>query len=39
MPLQIGTGIFYGADKFLTNDTDLKRVKEIEVLVADDFLG
>ncbi len=37
--LQISTGIFYGADKFLTNDTDLKRVDEIEVLVLNDFIG
>ncbi len=36
--LQIGTAVFYGADKFLTNDADLKRVKEIEVLVVDDFV-
>ncbi len=36
--LQIGTGVFYGADKFLTNDTDLKKVNDIEVLVLDDFI-
>lgn len=33
--LQISTGIFYRADKFLTNDTDLN---EIEVLILDDFI-
>jgi predicted nucleic acid-binding protein len=36
--LQIGTGIFHGADKFLTNDVNLKKVNEIEVIVLDDFI-
>ncbi len=36
--LQIATGIFYGTDSFLTNDKDLKRVNDIEILVVDDFV-
>lgn len=36
--IQIAVGIFYDATKFLTNDSDLKKVSEIEVLVLDDFL-
>jgi len=36
--LQISTGIFHGADKFLTNDANLKNVKEIEVMVLADFI-
>jgi predicted nucleic acid-binding protein len=37
--LQIAVGILYGANKFLTNDPDLRKVSEIQVLVLDDFLG
>ena len=37
--IQIGVGILYGADKFLTNDPDLRKVSEIQVLILDDFLG
>ncbi|MBU1262805.1 PIN domain-containing protein [bacterium] len=36
--IQIAVGILYGADVFLTNDTDLKKVSEIKVLVIDDFI-
>lgn len=36
--IQIAVGILYGATKFLTNDPDLKKVSDIEVLVLDDFL-
>lgn len=36
--IQIAVGVLYGATKFLTNDPDLKKVSEIEVLVLDDFL-
>lgn len=36
--LQIATGIFYGTDCFLTNDGDLKRVNDIEILVLGDFV-
>jgi predicted nucleic acid-binding protein len=36
--IQIAVGILYGADKFLTNDPDLRRISEIEVLILDDFL-
>lgn len=35
--IQIAVGIIYGATKFLTNDPDLKKISEIEVLVLDDF--
>ncbi len=36
--IQIAVGILYGADKFLTNDPNLKKVIDIEVLVLDDFI-
>jgi len=36
--IQIATGVLYGAAKYLTNDLDLKKIEEIEVLVLDDFL-
>jgi predicted nucleic acid-binding protein len=36
--LQIATGLYYGADKFLTNDVMLRKVNEIEILILDDFL-
>ena len=37
--LQIAAGLFYGAEKFLTNDAGLKKVQELQVVVVDDFLG
>lgn len=36
--LQIATGLYYSADKFLTNDVMLRKVNEIEILILDDFL-
>ena len=36
--IQIAVGIRYGASKFLTNDPNLKKVSDIEVLVLDDYL-
>lgn len=36
--IQIAVGILYGVDKFLTNDPNLKKVIDIEVLVLDDFI-
>lgn len=36
--LQIATGVLYGATTFLTNDSDLKKVSDIKVVVLDDFL-
>jgi len=36
--IQIAVGIRYGASKFLTNDPDLKKVSDIEVLVLDNYL-
>jgi len=36
--IQIAVGVLYGAGKFLTNDPDLKKISEVEVLVLDDFL-
>jgi len=36
--IQIAVGITYGADAFLTNDSDLKKVTEIRVLILEDFL-
>lgn len=36
--IQIATAIFHGANRFLTNDPGLKKVKSIEILVLDDFL-
>lgn len=35
--IQIVTGILYGADQFLTNDPNLKKITDLEVLVLDDF--
>lgn len=37
--IQIAVGILYGADKFVTNDPDLKKVSDINVLLLDDFLN
>ena len=36
--IQIAVGIRYGASKFLTNDPNLKKVSDIEVLVLGDYL-
>lgn len=36
--LQIATGLYYNADKFLTNDVRLRKVNEIEIVILDDFL-
>ena len=36
--IQIAVGILYGANRFLTNDPNLKKVSEIQVLIVDDFL-
>jgi len=36
--IQIAVGLLYRSSKFLTNDSALKKVSEIDVLVLDDFL-
>lgn len=36
--LQIGTCIANGAEAFVTNDRRLRRVKELEIVVLDDFV-
>lgn len=36
--IQIAVGLLYRASKFLTNDSVLKKVSDIDVLVLDDFL-
>lgn len=36
--IQIAGALVYGADKFLTNDADLKRITEINILVVDEFV-
>lgn len=36
--IQIAVGVLYEAEKFLTNDPDLKKVSEIEVLSLGDYL-
>jgi predicted nucleic acid-binding protein len=36
--IQIAVGIIYGADTFLTNDSSLKRVIDIKIVVLEDFL-
>ncbi len=36
--IQIAVGIIYGADTFLTNDSGLKKVKDIKVMILEDFL-
>lgn len=36
--IQIAVGIIYGADAFLTNDANLKKVTDIRVLILEDFL-
>jgi len=35
--LQLSTSIYYGSDIFLTNDILLKKVKEIEVVLIEEF--
>jgi predicted nucleic acid-binding protein len=35
--LQIATAIYYECDAFLTNDIDLKRVKELQIIVLEDL--
>ena len=37
--IQISTGILYGAETIVTNDSSLKKVSEINVLLLDDFLA
>lgn len=36
--IQIAVGVLYGAVKFVTNDSLLRKVPDIKVLVLDDFL-
>ncbi|MEA3417283.1 MAG: type II toxin-antitoxin system VapC family toxin [Thermodesulfobacteriota bacterium] len=36
--IQIAVGIIYGADTFLTNDSSLKKVEDIRVVILEDFL-
>lgn len=36
--IQIAVGLIYGADVFLTNDSDLKKIFDIKVLILEDFL-
>jgi predicted nucleic acid-binding protein len=36
--IQIAVGIIHGADSFLTNDSSLKRVKEIKMVMLEDFI-
>ena len=36
--IQIAVGLLYRASKFLTNDSALKKVSDIDVMVLDDFL-
>lgn len=37
--IQLASGISNRCDTFLTNDTQLKRVKEINVVTLDDLFG
>ncbi|MDQ3396506.1 MAG: type II toxin-antitoxin system VapC family toxin [Deinococcota bacterium] len=37
--IQLAVGILYAADLFVTNDADLKRVRDVKVMVLDDHLG
>jgi predicted nucleic acid-binding protein len=37
--IQMAVGMLYGAEAFLTNDANLKKIKDIRVLVLDDFLA
>ena len=36
--IQVAVSILYGANKFITNDSALEKVSDIDVLVLDDFL-
>ena len=36
--IQMAVGIIYGADAFLTNDSSLKKVNDIRVVILEDFL-
>ena len=36
--IQIAVGIIYGANAFLTNDSSLKKVNDIRVVILEDFL-
>ena len=36
--LQIGVGVLHKASKFLTNDSTLKKVADLDVLVLADFV-
>ncbi len=36
--IQVAVCILYDAKKFITNDPDLKKVSDVDVLVLDDFL-
>jgi len=36
--IQIAVGIIYGADAFLTNDSSLKKVNDIRVVILEDFI-
>jgi predicted nucleic acid-binding protein len=36
--IQLAVGMLYGAERFLTNDPILRRIKDIKVLILDDFL-
>ena len=35
--IQIAVGIVYGANAFLTNDSSLKKVRDIRVVILEDF--
>jgi predicted nucleic acid-binding protein len=37
--IQIASALFHGAHKFVTNDADLKKVTDIDVLTVDDFMS
>jgi len=37
--IQFATAILHGADYFLTNDPALNKVKEVKVLILDDYLA
>ncbi|MGI8913372.1 MAG: type II toxin-antitoxin system VapC family toxin [Chloroflexota bacterium] len=37
--VQVGTSLRHGATAFLTNDRDLRRVKELQVIVLDDYVS
>ncbi len=37
--IQMAVAVLYGAEVFLTNDARLKNVKDIKILIVDDFLA